>query len=305
MTAQAEGLVVRVRSRAFTVRVGGRDRPAHLPKRLRHRDPASVDPVAVGDRVRVSLAGDEAQMEEVLPRRNALGRPASGRPGKRQILAANLDLAAVVLSVRDPEWKPATLDRYLVLASHAGIPAAVCLNKVDLDPAVRQHPGLGVYPELGYPVLFLSARTGAGLEALRARIGGGTGVLLGPSGAGKSSLINRLVPGAGLRVGEVSDRTGKGRHTTTWVEMLDLPGGGSLVDSPGLRVLDLSGLDPSALAAHFPEMIRRAPECRFQDCRHLAEPGCAIKEAVAAGGIAPHRYDSYRRIHDSLERGEG
>ncbi len=301
-----EGLVVRARSRTFTLRVyDGEEVSAVVPKKLRYRAPDLVDPMAVGDRVLWTPVREGALVEEVLPRENSLFRPASGRSGKRQVLAANLDLAVVVLSAREPVWKPSTVDRYLVLASFGGVPAMVCINKLDLDPAVREAPELRVYPELGVPVIFVSARTGEGMDELRNRLARGTSVLLGPSGAGKSSLVNHLVPDAALRVGEISERTQKGRHTTTWVEMLPLPSGGSLVDSPGLRVLDLSGLPPEDLAGHFPEFGDLAEECRFQDCRHLAEPGCAVKEGVEAGRVAGHRYLSYGRIHQSLIAGDG
>jgi len=306
MTSSHEGLVVRARSRSFTLRVyDGEEVSAVVPKKLRYRAPELVDPLAVGDRGRWTPVREGALIEEVLPRDNALSRPASGRSGKRQVLAANLDLAVVVLAAREPVWKASTVDRYLVLASVGGVPAMICINKVDLDPGVRQSAELGVYLELGIPVVFVSARTEAGMDALRGRLARGASVLLGPSGVGKTSLVNRLVPEAELRVGEISERTQKGRHTTTWVEMIPLPSGGSLVDSPGLRVLDLSGLRPEDLADHFPEFRERAGACRFQDCRHLSEPGCAVKEAVEAGAVAGHRYLSYRRIHDSLVAGEG
>ena len=161
------------------------------------------------------------------------------------------------------------------------------------------------YRDLGINVVWVSAETGLGIDTLSDNLAGKTGVLIGPSGVGKTSLLNRLVPGAGLRVGEVSERTQKGRHTTTWVEMLELPNGGRLVDSPGIRVLDLSGVDPADLINHFHELAPLASECRFQDCRHLAEPDCGVKQALEEGRIAAHRYDSYRRIHESLKEGKG
>jgi ribosome biogenesis GTPase len=179
------------------------------------------------------------------------------------------------------------------------------LNKVDLDPEAAKSPELAVYPPLGVPVFPVSAREGAGIDELARALCGTTSALLGPSGAGKTSLLNRLVPRAGAAVQDVSERTGKGKHTTTWVEMLPLPGGGWLVDSPGLRALDLSLVHPEDLAGHFPEIARAPGHCRFPDCRHLGEPGCRVKEALAQGRIAPHRYDSYERILRSLERGEG
>lgn len=151
----------------------------------------------------------------------------------------------------------------------------------------------------------VSARTGEGFAELTALLAAKTVVLLGPSGAGKTSVMNRLVPHTDARVGEVSAATGKGTHTTTWVEMLELPGGGRLIDSPGLRALDLTGVGPRELVLHFPEMEPLTGACRFPDCLHRAEPACAIKDGVASGAIAPSRYDSYLRILESLERGTG
>jgi ribosome biogenesis GTPase len=209
------------------------------------------------------------------------------------------------VAARTPRWKPATVDRYLVLASAAGVSPLVCLNKIDLAPPGEDEAALAVYERLEIPVVRVSAVTGEGVGDLVGNLTGRASVLMGPSGAGKSTLVNLLVPGAAVRVGEVSDRTTKGRHTTSWVELLDLPGGGHLIDSPGLRVLGLGGIPPEELDRHFPEIRERAGECRFQDCRHRAEPGCAVKEAVEAGAVAATRYDSYARIHDSLESGSG
>jgi ribosome biogenesis GTPase len=272
---------------------------------LRFHEQDTVDPLAVGDRVRVRPSGEDLVVEEVLARRNSLSRPASGRANRRQVIAANLDLVVIVMSVADPPWKPATVDRYLVLASRAGIPGLLCLSKIDLAPEAATHPALEVYRGLGIPALVASTIGEPGVGALAAALTGKVGVLLGPSGTGKSSLLNALAPGLDLPVGEVSGRTGKGQHTTSWVEMLDLPGGGHVVDSPGLRVLDLTGVEPGELEVHFPEIRARAGACRFPDCRHVAEPDCAVKLAVENGELAPFRYDSYQRIRKSLESGRG
>ena len=305
MTSDETGLVVRVRSRSFTVRLGGEEYAALVPKRLRYEDTDHVDPVAVGDRVRLSFKGTDAVIDEVLPRTNALSRPASGRRGKRQLLAANLDLIVVLMAAAEPRWKSTTIDRYLVMAAAAGVSALICMNKVDLDSAVSSSEELRVYRDLGNPVIWVSALTGAGVETLQNHLAGKTGVMIGPSGAGKSTLLNRLIPDADARVGEISERTQKGRHTTSWVEMWDIPGGGRLLDSPGLRVLDLTGVDPGDLAGYFPEIAALVSGCRFQDCRHVAEPGCAVKEGVDGGRVARHRFKSYQRIYESLESGKG
>jgi len=293
--------VVGIRSRQFTILLDGERQPAVVPKKLRFRDPDVVDPVAVGDLVHVTPDGN---IESVQPRRNSISRPASGRGGRRQILAANVDLALIVQAAGSPVWKPSTFDRYLVLASAGGVPPAVCLNKIDLDPEAARDPAFEVYAGIGIPRLAFSTITGEGFDAVIDAVRGRTCVLLGPSGVGKSSIVNRLFPEHAARVGEISERTGKGTHTTTWVELLDLPGGGGLVDSPGLRVLDLTGVPPAELSRHFPEFGNAAP-CRYPDCAHLAEPECAVKAAVSVGSIDPGRYDSYVRIHASLSRGWG
>jgi ribosome biogenesis GTPase len=299
------GLVVRARSRSFTVSIDGDERVVAVPKRLRFEDTLHVDPVAVGDRVDLDLTKDPPVILTVAARRNGIARPALGRQGKLQLVAANLDRAVLVMAAASPPWKPATLDRYLVLVSAAGVPPLVCWNKEDLDPASRLDPARGIYARLGIPSVSTSTVTGEGLQDLGLALAGETCVFLGPSGVGKSSLINRLVVGEDLRVGEVSARTNKGRHTTAWVEMVPLPRGGRLVDSPGLRVLDLTGVSADAVAEHFPEVERASGGCRFGDCRHRSEPGCAVKAAVESGEIAPSRYDSYLRIGESLSRGEG
>ena len=221
------------------------------------------------------------------------------------MLAANLDLAVIVLSARNPDWKAATLDRYLVLVSQGGITPHVVLNKIDLDTALPEDAILATYPRMGVSITYTSIISQGGLAELERIIAGKTCVFLGPSGAGKSSLINALAPGRNLRVGEVSERTRKGQHTTTWVEMIPLGSGSRLVDSPGIRVLDLTGMQPDRLQDHFPEIANRTRDCRFQDCLHRSEPDCGVKAAVEEGAMAPHRYDSYLRIFESLARGEG
>lgn len=304
MTAGA-GLIVRAASRTFTAEIAGERHPVRLPKRHRYHDDVYVDPVAVGDRVEVERRGEEWVIGTIHPRRNGFSRPASGRRGKRQLLAANVDLALVVMAAAEPAYKPATIDRYLVLASSGGVPAAVCINKVDLDPSALDHAEVAAYRDLGVEVVSVSARTGEGLDALRGLAAAKVCVVIGPSGVGKSSLIQALAPGIELRTGEISRRTGKGQHTTTWVEMWPLSSGGRLIDSPGLRVLDLTGLDPDRLGEHFPDLHAVASGCRFGDCIHLSEPGCAVKEAVADGRLAAFRYDSYVRIRASLLAGQG
>lgn len=299
-----KGRVVRAQSRSFVLAVEEERIPALVPKRLRFENPEWVDPVAVGDVVEASYERGQAVIRQVLPRRNQLTRRAL-HGTKRQLLAANVDHALIVLAMQDPEWKPATLDRYLVLASACDIPSLVWLNKADLVEEAPYADLLPGYEAINVPVFRGSARTGAGVDLLRKSLAGNTSVLIGPSGAGKSSLVNQLVPTATARVGDVSASTGKGMHVTSWVEMHELPHAGRVIDGPGLRTLDLSDVAIGDLGSHFPEIQDRATLCRFPDCAHMAEPDCAIKEAMAEGAIPPHRYESYQRIYRSLHRGEG
>lgn len=301
-----EGRVVRSQSRQFTVETSRGLVKTVVLKGLRTRHPDLVDPVAVGDRVTVRLgAGTEGTIEEVHPRRNKLSRPVVGLAAREQLIAANLGGALVVQAV-SPPWKNATYDRYLVMASAGKVPAALCLNKIDIDTPETDRSSLDVYRAIGYPVFPVSARSGLGLDPLRDFFREGPIVLIGPSGVGKSSLVNAISPGTTLRTGELSGTTGKGRHTTTWVELVTMAGGIEVVDSPGLRVLGLWGVAAEDLDAHFPEFHLLDGTCRFTACSHLHEPDCRVRSALAEGRIAPFRYDSYVRIRETLAAaGEG
>jgi len=302
--SEVQGRVIRAQSRRFTILTDTGPVPALVPKRMRFEDPDWMDPVAVRDEVMVSLEKSDVLIQRVLPRRNLLARRALGGT-KRQLLAANVDRAVIVLAAAEPEWKAATLDRYLVLASASNIPAMVWMNKADLVPSVPDAELLDWYRGIDIPVLTGSAASGERVDELLVQLSGQTAVFIGPSGVGKSSLLNRLVPSADARVGDVSASSGKGVHTTTWVEMQELPGGGHVIDGPGLRTLDLSDVSIGELARHFPEMNALSDDCRFPDCAHLSEPDCAVKDAITAGQLAPHRYESYRRIYASLAKGNG
>jgi ribosome biogenesis GTPase len=268
---------------------------------------ARGDPLAVGDRVRFVRAGEaQGMIIEVLPRRSQMARRSAvpmpdARPFE-QVIVANLDQVVPVFSAAQPTPKWALLDRYLVSAEASGLPALICITKLDLargrdgaiDPALAD--ALQIYRQIGYPVLFTSARTGEGLQDLRAALRGRVSAFLGKSGVGKTSLLNALQPGLGLRVNQVNERTGKGKHTTTNPEMfsLDEVEPTAIVDTPGIREFGFWDVDGEDLASYFPEMRPLVGRCRFGlDCRHDEEPGCAIRKAVTAGEISPYRYRSY------------
>ncbi len=254
--------------------------------------------VVVGDRVTLlpDPVGGLASITEVAPRKTLLERRVPLGRGTRPI-AANIDTVFVVTSNSDPAPLPQLIDRLLVVAEANEIPAAVVINKVDLDPGVWLETRCR---KAGYPVFRTSARTGEGLAELRAAMAGRESVVTGPSGAGKSSLLNALQPGLTLRTGELSVKHRRGRNTTVSALMLPFEGG-YLVDTPGFNEVGLWGIEPRELASCFPEFRPLIGECRFQDCRHVSEPGCRIQEAVAAGSIAPDRLESYRMLLEETE----
>jgi len=272
-------------------------------------------PVAVGDRVAVTVAGESAVIESVHERRNAFVRPQpfgrfsgkgrAGRYGKAppvQVIAANLDRILVVAALTDPPFRPGLVDRFCVAAAAQGIDASVVLNKVDLpgDRAVIEP-----WREAGYNVFVASATTGEGLDELRAELSGGISMLVGHSGVGKTSLLNAVDLKLQLRVGEVAVHHGRGRHTTTRVTLLPLSCGGMVVDTPGIRELALAEVSPTELARLFPGFGELPHACHFNNCRHLREPRCAILHALEQGDLAPERYDIYLRILTDLEESEG
>lgn len=265
----------------------------------------------IGDRVRF-IEGADTEMAEglvveieprdrVLVRANALGR-------REQVLAANLDHIFVVVTI-EPPLREGLIDRYVVAAHQQGIDASIVFNKVDLltDADAIEDVGdrLAPYPALGYPVYFVSAAARKGLGDLRTALQSKCSIFVGHSGVGKTSLLNALDPGLGERVQQLSDSSGRGRHTTSASMLHTLPGGGEVIDSPGVRGFGLWDLEPEALRDHFVEMAQRAGQCRFKDCQHLSEPGCAVLAAVESGEIAQSRHDSYVRIRESLEFEDG
>jgi len=268
------------------------------------------DPVAIGDQVRFVDAGDgRGVIIEVLPRRTRLTRRSAmtGAHPFEQTIMANADQVLAVLAAANPAPKWNLLDRYLVSAEASGIPALILLTKIDLvqdedgmlSPEIAE--ALEAYNQLGYRSLRLSSVTGQGLDDLRQALAGKVSVLVGKSGVGKSSLLNAVEPGLGLRVSAVSQATGKGRHTTSNLEMFDLPFGGAIVDTPGMREFGLWDVAPDDLGLLFPEIRPLIGRCRFGlDCQHLEEPGCAIRKAVNDGQVSVRRYQSYIGLREEL-----
>jgi ribosome biogenesis GTPase len=250
--------------------------------------------VAAGDRVLFRPVENsdpkEGRIERVEPRHGCICRAVRGR---QQILVANVDQLAIVSSAVEPRLTPHLIDRMLVTAEKGGARPLICVNKVDLvDPAGLQ-PLLGVYAQMGYEVLLVSAKSGFGVERLHRELAGRANVVVGQSGVGKSSLLNRIDPGFDLNVAPVSEENEKGKHTTSTARLLPLAGGGYVVDTPGVRQFQLWDVTAEEVAGFFRDLRPYVNLCRFPDCTHTHEDGCAVKDAVADGRLDERRYESY------------
>lgn len=266
---------------------------------LRGKAKRDTPRVVVGDRVQLEPepVGEYHGIVGVEPRTTLLERRVPEGRGTRPV-AANIDEVFVVTATVDPAPIPQLIDRLLVVAEANSIPAAVVVNKVELDPGLEL---IQRCRKAGYLVYPTSARTGQGIEEFAAALKGRVSVVSGPSGAGKSSLLNAVQPGLKLRIGEISARVRRGKNTTVSAVMLPLEAGGFLVDTPGFSEVGLWGIEPRELASCFPEMRPFIGECRYGDCRHVSEPGCRIRAAVDAGEIQPDRLESYRILLEELE----
>lgn len=297
----ARGTVIRVHARRCIVRVGSEDVRCTLRGKFYGARRRATRPVAVGDRVELSRTGEgEGVIESIEPRTTKLSRPGIEKEDREQVIAANVDLAVVVAALTKPEFRPGLVDRILIASRSGGLDALLCINKCDDGDVSAFEDRVEAYREIGLEVVFTSAVTGSGIDALRDAMAGRTSVLSGQSGVGKSSLINAVQPGLELRVGHVGEKTGKGRHTTTHVSLLPLDVGGFVVDTPGVREFGLWEVDRAQLDGFFPEIAEHARSCRFMDCSHTHEPECAVKDAVESGVVREIRYESYARILETL-----
>jgi ribosome biogenesis GTPase len=275
---------------------------ASLRGRVKHQSSIKL---AVGDEVMLEQEnGAGWAIAEVLERRSQLSRREPGRARGERVIAANVDQVVIAFALRKPEPHVAMLDRFLVVAEANSLVSHVVVNKLDLADEGEARALFGIYERIGYGLHLTSCRTQRGLDELRDQLHGRTSAVTGPSGVGKSSLLNALYPGLGLRVGEISASVNKGRHTTVGAYLHPLPGGGFVVDTPGLREIGLWGVPSRALDECFPEFRSRKDECRFADCAHLAEPDCAVRAALAAGDISESRYASYTKLLEEALAGE-
>lgn len=298
------GQITRSQSGFFTVHTDQGDFVCRLRGRLK-RGPKTGDIAAVGDLVRILPQDDGTGMIEVVePRESGLMRMAPTPRGMyRQVLVANPDQVVLVFACANPTPKRRMLDRFLVICEKQHIPVVIVANKVDLVGLRAAQEIFSLYSDIGYQVIYTSAQNGVGVVELKSRLVGKLSCLAGPSGVGKSSLLNVIQPDLGLRVREVSSLTDKGRHTTVVREMFPLEEGGYVVDLPGLRMLAMWDMEPEELDGYFPEISPLVRHCQFNDCTHLHEPGCAVREAMAKGQVHEARYQSYLRMRfgDDLE----
>ncbi len=296
------GQVIEVSQGLCRVQLGSRTLICTVRGALSAIETGFTNVVAVGDEVIVQPNGaGEGIIEAVYPRRSFLARPDIFYNHLQQVIAANVDQLLIVSAWREPAIWLELIDRYLITAQRNQLPAVICLNKVDLaqDEAEVQ-AALQPYRDLGYAIVLTSALTGQGLDELRTILHQRTTVLAGLSGVGKSSLLAALLPGLQVRIGEVSESSGDGRHTTSQATLIRLGSTGAIIDTPGIREFGLAGLQRRELAQFFPEIAELSTGCRFKNCAHLAEPGCAVRQAEASGHLAASRYHSYRKIYESL-----
>lgn len=270
-------------------------------------DITSTNPIAVGDEVEIEMEDENentVSITEIYPRRNYINRQSPSHRLHHHIVAANLDQSLLFATLKDPKTSEGFIDRFLVTCEAYHVPAIIVFNKTDVyrkKELEKLESWKTMYEAIGYRVIAMSVQQHTGLEAVTALLKGKTTLLSGHSGVGKSSFINSVLPDTALRTQEVSGWSGKGLHTTTFAEMFDLPGGGRMIDTPGIRELGLVDISRQELSHYFPEMRELLNQCQFNNCLHINEPSCAVKDAVANGFIDEDRYVSYYKILESIE----
>lgn len=300
------GLVVKNTGSWYAVKTDdGRTVDCKVKGNFRLKGIRSTNPVAVGDGVDITInAEGTAFITAIDDRRNYIIRKASNLSKQSHIIAANVDQAMLIVTINHPQTSTTFIDRFLASAEAYRIPVVIVFNKSDLLDADEQHyQGMmaTLYENIGYDCLTVSAATGNGIDSIAKRLNGKVTVLSGNSGVGKSTLINRILPDANLRTADISDAHDTGMHTTTFSEMLPLPNGGYIIDTPGVKGFGTFDMECEELTSYFKDIFRFSKDCRFSDCTHTHEPGCAVLEALKNHYIAESRYQSYLSMLDDKD----
>ncbi len=295
------GLVIKNTGSWYQVRTEeNKDVECKIKGNFRLKDIRSTNPIAVGDRVAINMNDDgTGVITEIHDRKNYIIRRSSNLSKQSHIIAANLDLCFLIVTVTKPITSTVFIDRFLASAEAYRIPVNLLVNKVDIydqDEMEYVDALIHLYENIGYPGFKISAQNNIGVEELNEKLKGKITLFSGHSGVGKSTLINKLIPEAGLKTGSISDYHGKGMHTTTFSEMLELPQGGFIIDTPGVKGFGTVDMVPEEIGHYFPEIFKFSHNCRFNNCIHINEPGCAVREAVENHYISESRYKSYLNI---------
>ena len=301
---QTEGTVISSTGSWYEVATDTETLNCRIRGRLRLKGIRSTNPVVVGDRVVVEPDGDSSVITGILPRRNYIIRRASNLSKESHIIAANIDHALLIVTLSSPTTPREFVDRFLITCEAYKVPVTIILGKADIiDKEAKEEAEefTAIYNDAGYRVIRLSSVTGEGIDEIRSMLRNHTTLVAGNSGVGKSTLIGEIDPTIDIRIGEISDSHQQGKHTTTFSTMYPLDGG-YIIDTPGIKGFGLIDIDDKELCRYFPEMMRLSPECRFYNCTHTHEPGCAVQEAVKEGRVAWSRYESYLKILDEDDK---
>ncbi len=305
-----KGLVIKNTGSWYTVRTDdGRDIDSKIKGSFRLKDIRSTNPISVGDRVEIDInAEGTALISEIEDRKNYIVRRSSNLSKQSHIIAANLDQAMLIVTVNYPITTTVFLDRFLATAEAYQVPVKLVFNKIDRYKGEDQRKLeelTELYTSIGYPCFHLCAKTEEGMDVLRDELRNKVTLLSGHSGVGKSTIINKLIPGVNLKTGIISEYHNKGMHTTTFSEMIELPeGGGYIIDTPGIKGFGTFDMEEAEISHYFPELFKVSADCRFNNCTHRHEPGCAVAVALQEGRIHPSRYKSYLSILDDKEGGK-
>lgn len=310
-----QGIVIRNTGAHYVVAIDGdpdREINCKIKGNFRIKGIRTTNPVAVGDHVTVGEPAPDgtAFITAISPRRNYIIRRASNLSKESHIIAANIDRAVLVVTLAHPTTSTTFIDRFLATATAYNVPAMLLINKIDLLTDTEDRELLEaveyLYTSIGYEVMAVSAKTGDGIDALREKLAGKITLFSGNSGVGKSTLINDLIPGLDLRTAEISSVHDTGMHTTTFSELFRLPDddGGAIIDTPGVRGFGTIDFDKYEVAHYFPDLFKVSENCRFGNCTHTHEPGCAVLQALEEGRIARSRYASYLSILDDADEGK-